>query len=75
MQSTFDGARSFNQPLDSWDVSSVTLMIGMFSKASSFNQPLNLWNVSSVIDTGMCLIFYKANSFDKNNALWYNFNY
>ena len=37
----FDGAESFNQPLNKWDVSSVTNMSGMFSHATSFNQPLN----------------------------------
>ena len=39
---------SFNQPLNNWDVSSVTNMKNMFHRASSFNQPLNDWDVSSV---------------------------
>ena len=42
-------ATSFNQPLNDWNVSKVTDMIGMFCGAISFNQPLNKWNVSNVI--------------------------
>jgi hypothetical protein len=44
----------------------------MFYKASSFNQPLNTWNGSSVIISN-CM-FLHAESFDKKNALWYNFD-
>ena len=60
-------ARSFNQPLNKWDVSNVTDMDAMFAFASSFNQPLNDWNVSNVHD-----MFVEATSF--NHALhapWY----
>ena len=48
MSVMFNEAASFNQPLDSWDVSSVTDMCGMFYKATNFDQPLNSWDVSSV---------------------------
>ena len=44
----FQGAHSFNQPLNNWNVSNVKDMRIMFYDASSFNQPLNNWNVSSV---------------------------
>ena len=44
----FEGAESFNQPLNSWNVSNVTNMRHMFRGAESFNQPLNSWNVSNV---------------------------
>ena len=37
----FSGARSFNQPLNKWNVSNVTYMESMFGDARSFNQPLN----------------------------------
>lgn len=40
----------FNQPINSWDVSSVTKMDYMFSQSTSFNQPLSGWNVSNVTD-------------------------
>jgi len=42
----FYEARSFNQPLNKWNVSKVTNMEEMFYRAESFNQPLNNWNVS-----------------------------
>ena len=41
MTSMFNGASSFNQPLNNWDVSNVTDMHEMFCEAISFNQPLN----------------------------------
>lgn len=43
-----DDGSSFNQPLDHWDVSSVTDFERMFYAASKFNQPLAGWNMSSV---------------------------
>ena len=58
----FDGATSFNQPLNNWNVSNVTSMEAMFKNAESFNQPLNNWNVSNV--TNMEDMFYDAISFD-----------
>ena len=36
MQRMFYGATSFNQPLNEWDTSSVTDMVGMFDGATSF---------------------------------------
>ena len=41
----FNGATSFNQPLNSWDTSSTTDAASAFEGASAFNQPLNSWNV------------------------------
>ena len=47
----FSDASSFNQPLNDWNVSSVTNMNAMFAGATKFNQPLNGWDVSSVSRT------------------------
>merc|ERR1712146_864784 len=43
------GAVSFNQPLNSWNVSNVTDMYDMFLDAESFNQPLDSWNQNFLI--------------------------
>ena len=53
----------FNQPLNNWDVSSVTDMSSMFLYSTSFNQPLNNWDVSSV--TSMRGMFAEATSFNQ----------
>ena len=55
-----------------WDVSNIRFMGGLFSKCKKFNQSLNNWNVSNV--EGMIKIFEGASSFDRRNALWYNFS-
>ena len=41
MQNLFLNAKSFNQPLNNWNVFNVTNMESMFHDASSFNQPLH----------------------------------
>ena len=61
MKFMFEGAVSFNQPLNNWNVSNVTNMKFMFCAAESFNQPLNNWNVSNVED--MEGMFKEATSF------------
>jgi surface protein len=67
MGGMFYKASAFNQPLNSWDVSSVVNMDWMFNRASSFNQPLNVWNVSNVTNmasmlgnTGLSMTNYDA---------------
>jgi surface protein len=46
----FGKATNFNQPIDSWNISSVTDMILMFYEAANFHQPLKEWKVSGVTD-------------------------
>ena len=68
LKETFQGASSFNQPIDSWDVSNILTTEGMFEGASSFNQPLNNWDVSNV--TTMANMFQNASSFDESLNSW-----
>ena len=55
MNSMFYSCTHFDQPLNNWNVSSVTTMSNMFRGAPIFNQPLNTWNTSSV--TSMSYMF------------------
>jgi surface protein len=68
MQFMFYNANGFNQPLDSWDVSSVTSMKSMFYNADGFNQPLDSWNVSSV--TTMRRMFFETSNFYQCISSW-----
>jgi len=53
MSGMFQGANSFNQPLNKWNVSNVTEMTGMFQGIESFNQSLDSWNLSDDIYTDL----------------------
>ena len=53
----------FNQPLDTWNVSNVTQMSGMFHHATSFNQSLPHWDIGNVVD--MDYMFTGASSFNQ----------
>jgi len=68
MQSMFESAEAFNQPLDQWNVSAVADMTSMFESALLFNQPLNSWNVSSV--TLMPSMFKGAAAFNDIIGNW-----
>ena len=70
MDFMFKNARSFNQPLNNWNMSNVETMVGVFDGAISFNQPLNNWNVSNVDFMGH--MFDGALSFNQPlHAPWY----
>ena len=64
----FGEATSFNQDIDSWDVSQVTDMSYMFYGAPSFDQDIGSWDVSNV--TNMYAMFEFAPSFDQDISSW-----
>ena len=71
----FLGASSFNQPIGSWDTSSMIQAIAMFSGASSFNQPIGTWNTSNLLYAGGTSqinwgMFYNATAFDQDISAW-----
>ena len=68
MSYMFFKANEFNQPLNNWNVSSVTLMSTMFYQAYDFNQPLSFWNTSSVTD--MENMFLEATNFNQDLGNW-----
>ena len=42
------GTSIFNEPIDSWDTSRVTIMTNLFLGARNFNRPINHWDTSNV---------------------------
>ena len=68
LTSLFEAKTTFNQPIESWDVSAVTSMSRMFRNASSFNQPLAAWNTASVND--MTQMFAGATVFARDISSW-----
>jgi surface protein len=68
MTNMFDGAKRFNQPISSWDVSKVTDMYNMFNSAIDFNQSIGNWNVSKV--TSMTNMFAGAKYFNQPIGSW-----
>jgi surface protein len=54
--------------INSWNVSSVTNMAGMFASAQTFNQNIGSWNTSAV--TNMNSMFNGARAFNQNIGAW-----
>ncbi|MFZ6010985.1 MAG: BspA family leucine-rich repeat surface protein, partial [Bacteroidota bacterium] len=63
----FVDASSFNQPINHWDVSTITNMSAMFRR-TPFNQPLNNWDVSNV--TNMASMFFQNTAFNQDITGW-----
>jgi len=57
-----------NASFNTWDVSSVTNMNGMFYGAKAFNQPLNNWNTGSV--QNMADMFRSTDAFNQPIGNW-----
>lgn len=68
MKWMFYRCKNMNSPLNDWDVSYVTDMVGMFQEAESFNQPLDLWNVRNL--DFMRDMFCNAKAFNQNLGAW-----
>ncbi|WP_139458686.1 BspA family leucine-rich repeat surface protein, partial [Bathymodiolus thermophilus thioautotrophic gill symbiont] len=63
----FSEASNFNQNIGSWDVSKMTIALGMFD-ATTFNQDISSWNVSSL--TNAEWMFFKATAFNQDISSW-----
>lgn len=63
-------AYSLNGPsnIDSWDISNVTDLTGMFQAAMIFNQALNSWNTSNILS--MQNTFAQAHNFNQPLDNW-----
>lgn len=59
---------AFNQPLNNWDTTEVTLINNMFQLNSAFNQNISVWNTAKVTNMNSC--FASATSFNQNLATW-----
>lgn len=68
MKSMFQGAKSFNDPINDWNTSEVENMSYMFAGALDFNQSLNDWNVGFV--DNMSAMFQGAESFNQPLNNW-----
>ncbi|WP_282043130.1 BspA family leucine-rich repeat surface protein [Winogradskyella flava] len=68
MDSMFNGASSFNQPINHWDVSNVISMSAVFANSSIFNQPLDNWDISNVTD--IRFMFSNASAFNQPLNSW-----
>jgi surface protein len=70
MARMLNGAPLFYSPLNSWDVSNVTNMDGLFLSTvdTRYNQPLNSWDTSKVTNMGQ--MFYGNTEFNQDLSGW-----
>ena len=66
MSFMFYGCATFNQPLNSWDVSSVENTESMFNGARAFNQPLENWDTKELKTATDMFNGCKAMTFQNN---------
>ena len=67
MNQMFRQAYNFNQPLDDWNVASVTDMGYMFRSATYFNQCLSTWADKTPPDVNVYLMFQGSGCPDKSD--------
>ena len=68
----FNNIREDFSGIETWDVSHVTSMGGMFKNAVNFNHNINNWDVSNV--TVMSAMFCGAKSFNQPLDKWNTLN-
>jgi len=68
LEEAFDGTKTFNQPIGTWDTSNVVTMEYAFGSATAFNQPIGDWNTSNV--TNMHSMFGYATAFNQDISGW-----
>ena len=66
MSGTFSNS-SFNQDINTWDVSNVTNMYNMFQNATAFNQDISSWDVSNVTDMSN---MFQGSAFNQDISSW-----
>jgi F0F1-type ATP synthase alpha subunit len=64
----FESAKLFNQPLNSWDVSSVTSFEEMFSNAEDFDQDIGSWIINNIASTSFYGMFISAATFNNGGS-------
>lgn len=65
---SFFQSTNYNEPLDNWDTSTISIFSNIFTSNSLFNQNIGGWDVSSA--TAMNNFFIAASSFNQDISSW-----
>ncbi|SHH27478.1 BspA family leucine-rich repeat surface protein [Flavobacterium defluvii] len=68
LNSMFNNAKNFNQPIGNWNTGMVTNMSSMFQLATNFNQNVGTWNTGNV--TTLSNMFNSSYAFNQNIGVW-----